>query len=221
MEKLFVISLMIIIAAGSPVFADLVPPWRGEEGSTYQQWDFSADDRTPPPEEGNVYNPYGNGPQLRVDTPFDWYQVIDSASGVWPLSGEIDVYIPNRQLPLDQKDIWIQLIWKQANLDPDPFLPDEPIVGVTPFDSMTMSREDLRGREDWTHSQFKIEIHPNPDAEWITIKGDILVDQLIIETYCIPEPATIALLGIGGLITLRRKRSLNGFLCFQEKQILR
>ena len=198
---------MIIIAAGSPVFANLVPPWRGEEGSTYQQWDFSTDDTTPPPDV--VSNPYVNGPQLRVDTPFDWYQAVDSATGVWPLSGEIDVYIPNRQLPLDQKDIWIQLIWKQANRDPDPFLPDEPIVGVTPFDSMTMERDDLRGREDWTHSQFKIVIYPNPGAEWITIKGDILVDQLIIETYCIPEPATIALLGIGGLVTLtRRKQSV-------------
>jgi len=205
--RLLVICLAVLLAAGSTGFANLVPPWRGDEGSTYQPWDFSTDDRTPPPEEENVYNPYGNGPQLRVDTPYDWYEVIDSASGVWPLSGEIDVYIPNRQLPLDQKDIWIQLIWKRANLDPDPFLPDEPIVGVTPFDSMTMSREDLRGREGWTHSQFKIEIHPNPDAEWITIKGDILVDQLIIETRCIPEPATVVLFGIGGLMTLRRRRS--------------
>lgn len=205
MKKLFVISLVIIAVSAAPAFADLVPEWRGKEGSTYQQWDFSTNDTTSAPDV--VDNPYGNGPQLRVDTPFDWYETIDSATGVWPLSGEIDIYIPNQKLPLDHKYIWIQLMWKQANLDPDPFLPDEPGVGVTPFDSMEMTREDLRSREDWTHSQFKITIWPNPNEEWITIKGDILVDQLIIDTYCIPEPATIALLGIGGLITFRRKRS--------------
>lgn len=202
--KIVILCTAVILGAGSTAFADLVPPWRGDDGSTFQQWDFSTNNPTPPPDV--VYNPYLDGPKLRVNTPYDWYEVIELGHGVWPLSGEIDVYIPNRQLPLDHKDIWIQLIWKQANFDPDPFLPDQPLIGVTPFDSMQMSRHDSVDPNGWTHSQFKIEIHPNPDAEWITVKGDILVDQLIIETYCIPEPATLALLGIGGLMALIRKR---------------
>jgi len=202
--KIVILCTAVILGAGSTAFADLVPPWRGDDGSTFQQWDFSINNPTPPPDV--VYNPYGNGPQLRVDTPYDWYEVIELGYGVWPLSGEIDVYIPNRQLPLDHKDIWIQLIWKQAHLDPNPFLPDQPLIGVTPFDSMQMSRHDSVNLNGWTHSLFQINIWPNPFEEWITIKGNILVDQLTIDTICIPEPATLALLGIGGLMTLIRKR---------------
>jgi hypothetical protein len=85
-------------------------------------------------------------------------------------------------------------------------MPDQPLVGVSavPMDSMTMSvvHDPIAGT-DWITSIYDITIWPNPAEEWIAIKGDILVDELGIRTECVPEPATIGLLGLGGLALLR------------------
>jgi hypothetical protein len=196
--KLLTLCLAVILAAGSTSFATLVPEWRGTEGSTYQEWSFSNDSTTPAPDSSD--NPYGD-PLLRVTPIGDWIP----DPGAWPLSGEIDVYIPNRPDPLPEKEIWLQLTWQPGGADPTPFLPDEPVVGVTPYTTMNMSRQDtdLNG---WTESWFVINLYPNPPEEWITIKGDINVDHLIIDTRCVPEPATVALLGLGALVVFRRKR---------------
>jgi hypothetical protein len=84
-------------------------------------------------------------------------------------------------------------------------MPDEPWVAVLPFSYMDMSRTDTT-EGGWTLSVFQINLYPNPPQEWFTIKGDIIVDHLAIDTRCIPEPATVALLGLGALVVFRRKR---------------
>ena len=52
-----------------------------------------------------------------------------------------------------------------------------------------------------------VSIRKHPKFENIYISGSIMVDQVIIDTICIPEPITIALLGFGSLILIRRKRA--------------
>jgi len=192
-------KIMFVCAAVSILLcatASAVVWQRGDAGSTWQQWDFSSNSTSPSPDAGS--NPYGD-PIMTINAVGGWIE----NPGAWPLSGEIDIFIPNR--PQDeQKEILLQLTW-QAGSNQTPTLPDEPWVAVTPFNSMQMSRQDT-AMNGWTQSLFDITIWPNPPYEWITVKGDIIVDQLVIDTICIPEPATIFLLGMGGLMAVRRVR---------------
>jgi len=204
MKKRVIVSVAVLLAAAT-AFADdwFPPPWRGQDGSTFQEWRFLTPDLIPVPDV--VINKYGQ-PLLEVNPAGQWLDSFNSALGVWPLSGEMDLYIPNRPLPLEQKDIWIQLTWMPGELS-DPSLSDEPIVGIVPFDSMQMSRENFIDPNGWTHTTFIISIYPNPAREWINVKGNILVDQLVIDTICIPEPTTIVLLGLGALALLIKRRA--------------
>jgi len=72
--------------------------------------------------------------------------------------------------------------------------------------AMEMAIEPQVPVNDWNVTLYKITIWPNPAEEWIAIKGDIVVDQLEIVTECIPEPATMGLLGLGSLALLRNRR---------------
>ena len=196
MKKIMFVCMAVSLALCATAFA--IPWERGDDGSTWQQWDFSSNSTSPSPDAGS--NPYGT-PVMTVKPIGDWIP----GPGAWPLSGEIDIFIPNRPQPLERKEIWLQLTWQPGGNDQSPTMPDEPWVAVTPFQRMEMYRTDTTPNT-WTHSLFEITIWPNPPEEWITIKGDILVDQVIIDTICIPEPATVFLLGMGGLVTLTRKR---------------
>jgi hypothetical protein len=58
----------------------------------------------------------------------------------------------------------------------------------------------------WTTTVWKWRVEPNPTDEMFRIRGDILVDQLVIDTICAPEPGTMFLLGLAALGTLIRRR---------------
>ena len=189
------LCFLVILTAGSAALAN----------TTTQIWYFGTDDVMPVP---NVVDPADHHPQLKVAPGSGgWQPTVDGRTGVWSLSGEIDVVIPNYEFPNPRKDITISLIWAPGGADP--FLPDQPLVGVSaiPMASMTMSvvNDPFEGTI-WTQSIYSISIWPNPPKEWIAIKGDILVDQLDIKTTCVPEPATMGLLSLGGLALLRSRR---------------
>ena len=190
------LCFLVILMAGSAASAT----------TTTQIWYFGTDQVMPVPD---VVDPMTHHPQLKVDpgSGTGWHATAEGRTGVWSLSGEIDVLIPNYEFPNPYKEITLSLIWAPGGADP--FLPDQPLVGVSaiPMDKMTMSvvNDPLAGTI-WTQSIYSIVIWPNPPREWIAIKGDILVDQLDIKTRCVPEPATMGLLSLGGLALLRGRR---------------
>lgn len=215
-KVLVALTLLFALTVVATSFADQDPPdqpaWRGNDGTTLQQWNFGDDVVSPLPDF--VENPYGD-PLLNVKHQ-GWFSSIDCAQGVWALSGEIDIVIPNRPDYNPYKEMWITLTWKPeadttqpdgTPFETDPFLPDIPFIAVTfpgmEYMDLVTEYEEIDGN-GWYHTTYVVGLWPNPPKEWVTIKGNILVDALSIDTYCIPEPATIALLSIGAFVALRR-----------------
>jgi len=190
-NKFFVLFLLILLT-GSFAFGT----------TTAVIWTFPNADLTPAPDFFD--NAYGV-PLLEVDSCY-WIDEIDGYTGVWPLSGQIDVYIPNTDItdPDTHKEILLTLIWKPNVVNT--ILPELPLVAITPFKKIELQQIDIDLGNGWTESTFNITVWPNPTEEWLTIKGDIMVDSLTIATMCVPEPATIAMLGLGGLALISKRR---------------
>jgi len=192
MKKLITLCFLVILGAGSAASAT----------TTSQIWYFDDDNPTPMPDVVN--NGPGIDPATLYVTPGpggDW------ANGAWELSGEMDIILDNDPTPRELKTIRIWLTWRKGILDS--ILPDQPLVAVSAvgMETMTMNVvQDPIAGTPWTLSFYDIAIAPNPPEEWIAIKGNIVVDQLMIETECIPEPATMGLLGLGSLALLRYRR---------------
>jgi len=197
------VGATLLLGSGVARADDLYPPpWRGTPGTTFEMWEFSDDNPTPPPDLVN--NPYGM-PSLHAwpGTGQFWLDEWGDRQGMWPLSGTIEVTIPNRPEPYPYKDIWVQLTWAKQVETSTPVVWDmlsgvygslvqEIVLGPAPTGS-------------WYHSIYQIHIEPNPASEIVKIDGTLVVDELVIDTICVPEPSTLALLGFAALMILRRR----------------
>ncbi|MCJ7729040.1 MAG: PEP-CTERM sorting domain-containing protein [Sedimentisphaerales bacterium] len=213
--RILAIALTVIlgaaVCASAAIF--LPPSWRGEEGTTFQQWSFSEQnyawvnpDADPPWD-----NDFGT-PQLFVDRNSLWNATVGEHTGVWTfegLMGGVGIDIPNNPVSSPEKEMWVELTWKEADLMD--FIPNVPSINVVAdLDSKLVERiQEISIGDGWKSTLFKITLQPNPPREWVTITGDILLDQVIIDTYCIPEPATLGLLSAGALLAFRRRRNVS------------
>ncbi|MFA5423850.1 MAG: PEP-CTERM sorting domain-containing protein [Phycisphaerae bacterium] len=215
-----IISFAIALVAASPAVTEPpVPSWpRGSEGTTYQAWSFT-NGSIKPDADPELFNPYGK-PDLSGF--FQQYiPVLDDKDGIYALRHEIDVLVPNSEATDGHKEIQLCLVWKSMNdvmgEYPDEYsfilnggLLDIPGVSVTSYGDLVsnwyLGEKDESG---WYHSTFTATITPNPQIESFTIKGNVLVDYIAIDTICVPEPATMAIIAVGALVALRRKKNKN------------
>jgi hypothetical protein len=194
------LALLVVSTVGVGAWADDLnpPPWRGQPGTTFGRWEFLTPDPQPLPDVGN----YPYGPPSTTITPGigqNWLPMWEGREGVWPLSGEIFVDIPNRPEPLPYKDIWIQLTWAQQA--PNVW----PVVSEVQFGVPATLINEVPLEGVWIHSTYKIRLEPNPAWETILITGAVNVDELVIDTICAPEPTSLVLFGLGVFSVLRRR----------------
>jgi len=211
-RQTLVVAFVVVLSATACALADdfSLPPWqRGETaGTTFQQWSFGTDGK----ENIQPDLPFSNPgiPLARVVSSESWIDVDGLRQGIWPLLGQIDIYIPNYPQIQPEKNIWLQLTWKPAEPELDPFLPSQPFISIVTdppsFEPMTILRQDEPTADGWVHTLFDITISPNPVNEWVVIKGDIFVDQVVVDTWCVPEPGSLSLLGLAAWLGLRRRR---------------
>ena len=107
------ISVGLLIASSASADDLYPPPWRGMPGSTMQAWEFSVETVPGTPVLPDIdLNPIA--PALAYPYPGTgqaWTDVWGGRQGIWPLSGTVEVEIPNFDVPNPYKEIWVQLTW--------------------------------------------------------------------------------------------------------------
>jgi len=206
MGKLLAVCAAIAAYAPVAVADDLnPPPWRGQEGTTYARWEFLTADPNPLPDE--QVNPYGQADMsVWSGAGQHWMEVWGGRAGVWPLSGAMEVWIPNQPEMLPYKDIRVQISWAPQAPGSQPLITEkDSALEAWLVDEMLLepTLEPPPVGENWIHSTFTIHIEPNPLSETVRIDGAVMVDEVVIDTICIPEPATLGLVMAGGLAALR------------------
>jgi hypothetical protein len=198
------VVVVLVLAFVSQVVTadDLFPPaWRGLPGSTWAEWEYMTPNPNPLPDAG--FNPYGQ-PSTRIYPGVGqvYWPELNGRQGVWPLSGEIWIDIPNRPEPGPYKDIYIQLTWEAQAPGNRPF-----VMTTLPQQVNGALLQEIPLGGLWMHSIYTIRLFPNPNWEQILITGGIDVDEVVIDTICVPEPMTLGLLTLGAVSVLRRRRA--------------
>ena len=175
-----------------------------QTGEAYQAWTFD-DDENPSVPEINL-NIYGD-PTAEIKSaaaPPEWVVTLLGRDGVWQADGiTFELDIPNRMVrdPHKEIDIEIGFIGELTNITvfPMPF-------GVYSVEPVSQDVEVVDPTTGWKRLTAKWIIYPNPDRETIcyAFSGDAALDYINVRTICVPEPLTICLLSLGGLM-LRRQ----------------
>lgn len=196
------------------------PPWtRFQPNTTTQEWTF-PDANLPHAPDNNaiLWNPNGVASQLdtlNLGGGAAWLPTFNGRSGIYalhpasPVGPSILVFeVPNTQNPLPEKDVWAQITWFVD--------PGTNSIDLTPFGGAvpptTVENGTILDAFGWRHSTFSYVLHPNPSLEYYQIRNNstatIYIDQVVIDSQCVPEPASMAMLGLGfiGLLCARRMR---------------
>lgn len=180
---------------------DAAPPWRGDPGSSLQEWIFITGGGGG---AGVYFEPDGAwantyGAPMAVFAAGAW---IDggglSADGAW--SGSFSQYwIPNDPFtPAQGKQMRIQMVWKDV-------APAASVQDVAGSPWACDSFFDIFLLDGWVLSVQDWSAPSHGEAEMVQITAGGLLDGVTIDTLIVPEPASLSALVLGALALLRRR----------------
>lgn len=225
MRRCMVFSCVLAaLFAALPALAgdNLPPPWPRTlpDGTpapnvTYQCWTFTNGPEMIVPPDPGWWNPHGVpvGPRIIPADPNNppiWLPEFGGRSGVWCLNpGDmLEFDIPNWYMPPPfEKAIWVQIKHLFGPPRVDVLYPHPAGSGVSPAAPLGSVPVGPPGTP-WVESAYGTILPFCPDFEVIKITAleQMYIDQVCIDTICIPAPGAAALLGLGGLIAARRRR---------------
>ncbi|HIJ70542.1 MAG TPA: PEP-CTERM sorting domain-containing protein [Planctomycetes bacterium] len=216
MVKRLAALLMLVVAFVIPATADDLNPasWRGEADTVFAEWDFPTEADINP-DSSSYFGPSWLDTYVWDETGWTWHDSFEGRQGVWQIDGNGGWDVANYEPTLGGKNIQIQITYYGDFAGmysyAEDFIPE--YVEET-VDFTVDSTQDLGN--GWTYALLTGEFTTfNPDMEayypyasgQTPPTGGLYVDQIVIETlHYTPEPATMMLLGIGGLMVLRRRR---------------
>jgi hypothetical protein len=178
---------------------------RGDAGSTWQDWKFNTNANPAAPEAFS--NPYGAPVAYMVTGPGLHFGAAGSNAtlfgrkGIWAGgSVTIDLIIPNTPIENPYKEVWLEVGYTAI----------QNALSLTAGNNMVVDigQTVMTGADGWSTLLQGWRIYPNPASEdihlWFEGTGGY-VDYIKVDTICIPEPATIAMLGLGTIALLRKR----------------
>jgi hypothetical protein len=215
----------ILIAITGLATADntLPPPWAGEDGTVYAAWDnwtnFPGGVGTPdgmPPDEWASY------PSGLPDAPEAYAIMITSPEFLETYEGRDNVIELNEDYELvfdmpnfaqnEHKEVWIQVTYYPTDSNQLPWFD----VYAENMEYMTeqVFEDAVEWPDGWVTGAWSFQIWPNPEREEIKLnfsggEGSLYpayVDQVVIDTWCVPEPMTISFAALGSMALLRRRK---------------
>ena len=212
-----IVGLGMLLCVGVVTFArgdDLFPPeWRGGPNSTLQIWEFNTGANPALPT--SYANPYGT-PEATIFGEFNlpmrdtlWLAEDLGHQGVWNIGGAMSFDIPNDPVLRPFKYIRLQITY-DGGTTPEP----QPRIDVYADNGATVIESEFVGRvildQTYVHDTYDFVLQPNPSHETIWVQPrycQIYVDEVVIDTICVPEPSTLVTLLIGAMacVVLRKR----------------
>src|ERR1039458_7912606 len=186
-------ALTLSVAASSRAEDSFPPCWRGNPGTTYENWSFNTNSNPAAPE---VFTNVNGTPQASLIVGAfgtGWKSsTVGGRTGAWDLgqAGTASLAVPNFGGAPAWKNVQVQVTYFDA---PGFYLPPVVSIAGATFVSSQVINNQVAAPGNWKTYQTVWLLQPSPASETIALSGDaikgLLIDQIIVDTRCAAPPA--------------------------------